>query len=140
MTALCHNHEDPELWFHGSKHATARAKAICGRCPVRAGCLAHALEHKIGHGVWGALTPTERHRLTHPRKPSVRSALPVPEPSAVRGVSWNAHKGCWAVVIRHGRRSHWVGQFADQGAAEAAAIAKCAELDTSPRRWSSRTA
>ena len=32
MTALCHNHEDPELWFHGSKHATARAKAICGRC------------------------------------------------------------------------------------------------------------
>ena len=30
MTALCHNHEDPELWFHGSKHATAKAKAPTG--------------------------------------------------------------------------------------------------------------
>ena len=28
MTALCHNHEDPELWFTGSKRAVARAKEI----------------------------------------------------------------------------------------------------------------
>jgi len=156
---LC-QHEDPELWFHDTKHKRAQAVAICNRCPVLAACRAHALEHRIGHGIWGGLTEDERRKIlaqrkprsrkTHPasqssrerpRKPSVKKMhSPSESPSEVRGVFWHATKGRWVVVIRHRGRMHWAGQFADQGAAEAAAIAKCAELDTSPRRWSSRTA
>jgi WhiB family redox-sensing transcriptional regulator len=153
VTALCHHHEDPELWFTGAKTAIAKAKAICERCPVRAGCLAHALEHKIAHGVWGGLTEDERRKILHQRKPrsrkthpasqspskrpcrpSVKTHPPSESPSDVRGVFWHATKGRWVVVIRHRSRMHWAGQFVDQGAAEAAAIARCAELDTSPRR------
>ena len=74
--------EDPELWF--TPGATAKAKAICGRCPVRAGCLAHALDHKIAHGVWGGLTPTERDRLTHPRRARREPSLVQPPSQAPR--------------------------------------------------------
>ncbi|MDY6995223.1 MAG: WhiB family transcriptional regulator [Actinomycetota bacterium] len=38
-------------------------KQICLRCPVRAQCLAHALEHPERHGIWGATTPRERAAL-----------------------------------------------------------------------------
>jgi len=156
MSPLC-KHEDPELWFHDTKHKRAQAVAICNQCPVLAACRAHALEHRIGHGIWGGLTEDERRKILHERKPRSRKAHPAsqsssehfrrkkkhpaPEsPSEVRGVFWHATKDRWVVVIRHRGRMHWAGQFVDQGAAEAAAIAKCAELDTSPRRWSSRTA
>ena len=156
---LCHG-EDPELWFTGSKRAVARAKAICNRCPVIDACRQQALEHRIAHGIWGGLTEDERCKILDQRKPRSRKTHPASQspskrpcrpsmekthppsesPSEVRGVFWHATKDRWVVVIRHRGRMHWAGQFVDQGAAEAAAIAKCAELDTSPRRWSSRTA
>ena len=132
---LCHG-EDPELWFHGTKRATAKAKAICVRCPVQQACRQHALDNEIGHGVWGGLTPTERHKILHPRKPRLRtpSTLPVPPLSDIRGVSWNAHKGRWAVAIWHGGRMHWGGCFTEQAEAEAVAIAKCVEFGTTTVR------
>lgn len=40
------------------------AKHVCAGCPVRARCLAHALAHREHHGIWGGLTPPERHRDT----------------------------------------------------------------------------
>lgn len=131
---LCHG-EDPELWFSGVRN-TRRAKEICNRCPAREACLAQALDEKIAYGIWGGLNERERHRILHPRK-SVRrpsSTLPIPEPSAVRGVSWNAHKGRWGVSIRHGGREHWLGSFVEQAAAEAVAIAKCVEFGTTTVR------
>ena len=138
MTLCC---EDPELWFTDTETAVARAKAICNRCPKLASCRAHALNTRERHGVWGGLTEAERDALLHPGKPRKRKlAPPGTEASGVRGVFWHATKDRWVVVIRHRGRMHWAGQFVDQGAAEAAAIAKYAELDTSPRRWSSRTA
>jgi hypothetical protein len=145
------------LWFPERRNTTAQAVAICNRCPTLKACRQHALEHRIAHGIWGGLTVDERRNILHQRKPRSRKTHPASQsssehfrlnkkhpasesPSEVRGVFWHATKDRWVVVILHRGRMHWAGQFVDQGAAEAAAIAKCAELDTSPRRWSSRTA
>lgn len=38
-------------------------RRLCTPCPVRAECLAFALEHHIAHGVWGGMTTAERVRL-----------------------------------------------------------------------------
>jgi WhiB family transcriptional regulator, redox-sensing transcriptional regulator len=48
----CHR-EDPELFFAESPSDVELAKALCGTCPVRAECLAGALERREPWGVWG---------------------------------------------------------------------------------------
>ena len=45
--------EDPELFFAESPRDTELAKAICRGCPLRAECLAGALERHEPWGVWG---------------------------------------------------------------------------------------
>ena len=42
-----------DLWFAESPAELERAKALCGGCPVRAECLAGALEREEPWGVWG---------------------------------------------------------------------------------------
>ncbi|GAA2690649.1 MULTISPECIES: WhiB family transcriptional regulator [Actinosynnema] len=56
--------EDPELFFPfpGQHDQVAAAKSVCGRCPVRQACLAHALHHDA-EGVWGGTTEDERRQL-----------------------------------------------------------------------------
>ena len=44
---------DPELFFAESPADVELAKALCRPCPVRAECLAGALERKEPWGVWG---------------------------------------------------------------------------------------
>ena len=44
---------DADLWFAESPAELERAKALCGGCPVRAACLAGALEREEPWGVWG---------------------------------------------------------------------------------------
>jgi WhiB family transcriptional regulator, redox-sensing transcriptional regulator len=46
------------------RQAEERAKAVCSSCPVRACCLAFAIEHDEAHGVWGGLTTEERRART----------------------------------------------------------------------------
>jgi Transcription factor WhiB len=48
---------DPDLFFPGKDdHKTiAAAKAICGRCPVRADCYARAVRNKERFGIWGGV-------------------------------------------------------------------------------------
>lgn len=41
----------------------ARAKAICGACPVRRPCLDYALRIREPHGIWGGLNEVERKQL-----------------------------------------------------------------------------
>ena len=45
--------EDPELWFAESPTQLEQAKAFCQDCPVRATCLAGALDRGEPWGVWG---------------------------------------------------------------------------------------
>lgn len=66
-SAACRD-EDPELFFPVSNmgpgaQQTARAKAVCARCPVRAECLSYALENGLDHGIFGGLTEHERRDL-----------------------------------------------------------------------------
>ena len=73
---------DPELFFPveavtgaGARQAAA-AKAVCGRCAVRANCLSYALE-AMPEGIWGGTTLEERrkaHRRRFRRKDSAQSA------------------------------------------------------------------
>jgi WhiB family redox-sensing transcriptional regulator len=56
---------DPELFFPVStaqgpaRRQAEAAKAICAQCPVRAVCLAYALE-VMPEGIWGGTTSEER--------------------------------------------------------------------------------
>jgi WhiB family transcriptional regulator, redox-sensing transcriptional regulator len=44
---------DPELFFAESPADVEQAKSLCRPCPVRAECLAGALERSEPWGVWG---------------------------------------------------------------------------------------
>ncbi|HET9422523.1 MAG TPA: WhiB family transcriptional regulator [Nocardioides sp.] len=44
---------DSELWFAESPSDLESAKALCADCPLRARCLAGALERREPWGVWG---------------------------------------------------------------------------------------
>lgn len=56
---------DIEVFFvdPSDRGALDRAKAVCARCEVRAACLDYAIRQGIADGVWGGLTPSERHAL-----------------------------------------------------------------------------
>jgi WhiB family redox-sensing transcriptional regulator len=45
--------EDPELFFAETPQDVELAKAMCKECPLRAECLAGALERREPWGVWG---------------------------------------------------------------------------------------
>ena len=54
------------------------AKQICRGCPVLDRCREHALSTPEQHGVWGAMTPTERARQRLDRRPHrTRDRLPI---------------------------------------------------------------
>ncbi|MGY0056119.1 WhiB family transcriptional regulator [Streptomyces sp. LZ34] len=61
--------EDPELFFPvgvagpAAQEQQARAKEVCGRCPVRDECLEYALSMGVTHGVWGGTGEEERRAL-----------------------------------------------------------------------------
>lgn len=40
------------------------AKDICNSCPVQRECLTTALANDEVHGIWGGLTPNERHLMS----------------------------------------------------------------------------
>jgi WhiB family redox-sensing transcriptional regulator len=48
----CRDHH-AELWFAERPEDVELAKALCGPCPARVGCLAGALERGEPWGVWG---------------------------------------------------------------------------------------
>jgi WhiB family redox-sensing transcriptional regulator len=49
-----------------------RVRALCSGCPVRARCLAEALDNRIEWGVWGGMTERERRALLR-KHPDVTS-------------------------------------------------------------------
>src|SRR5439155_25594307 len=72
----CHT-VDPDLWFAESPADVETAKALCLSCPLKAACLAGALERREPWGVWGGqlvlsgvVVPRKRPR-GRPRKDEV---------------------------------------------------------------------
>ncbi len=72
--------EDPELFFAETPQDVELAKAMCLECPLRAECLAGALERREPWGVWGGelflqgvVIPRKRLR-GRPRKDSSTAA------------------------------------------------------------------
>ena len=55
-------HPDGERGSSRNRRET-KAKAVCGTCPVRAECAAHALAVREPYGVWGGFSESERLRL-----------------------------------------------------------------------------
>lgn len=74
-SARCREY-DPDLFFPVGARTERRAKAICGRCPVKRDCLAFALDSKVEFGVWGGMSGRERQLL----RGSVGAALTTHEP------------------------------------------------------------
>jgi WhiB family redox-sensing transcriptional regulator len=76
--AMCRG-EDASLFFAPNhfepkeeKRARERkARAICGRCPVRMECLEYAIRIKETHGIWGGLNELERRLLVRDRERSL---------------------------------------------------------------------
>ena len=71
-SAACRSY-DSEFFFPIGKtgRATAeiqRAKAVCAACPVRAECLANALETHQDYGIWGGCDEDERRALRRQRR------------------------------------------------------------------------
>jgi WhiB family transcriptional regulator, redox-sensing transcriptional regulator len=60
--------EDPELFFPdpplgpAARSRVDAAKKVCGRCPVRAECMAYALATGQTDGIWGGATEQERRK------------------------------------------------------------------------------
>lgn len=57
---------DPNIFFPekgATKAAVREAKAVCRACPVKAECLAGALERREMYGIWGGTTETDRRKL-----------------------------------------------------------------------------
>ena len=82
--------DDADLWFAESPAELERAKALCGSCPVRAACLAGALEREEPWGVWGGeifergvVVPRKRPRGRPSKADLARDAAYAAAPGAV---------------------------------------------------------
>lgn len=71
----CRSHDPDRLFVPGA--AQREAKTVCNPCPVRAQCLAEALDRRIEFGIWGGMTERERRALLrrHPKVPSWAALL-----------------------------------------------------------------
>ena len=80
---------DPDLFFPissggASRGQEERAKAVCGRCGVRAECLAFAVATRQVHGVWGGLGEEELIRLQRSQRAPGGRPLPPRVPGTGR--------------------------------------------------------
>jgi WhiB family redox-sensing transcriptional regulator len=80
--------EDPELWFSDMPAGLELAKAHCQPCPVRAACLAGALQRREPHGVWGGEIFV-RGAITAVKRPRGRPRLR-PAPAAGPAAGYDA--------------------------------------------------
>jgi WhiB family redox-sensing transcriptional regulator len=71
--ALCAE-TDPEAFFPEVGEVPHAALSVCAKCPVRAACLADALNRRdVTHGVLGGMTPNERKQLLRERATTNRN-------------------------------------------------------------------
>jgi len=66
---LCRGHDSAQFFHPDGERGASRgrreaaARSVCGRCPVRAECAAHALAAREPYGVWGGFSEADRLRL-----------------------------------------------------------------------------
>ena len=66
---LCRGRDSAQFFHPDGERGASRgrrevaAKMVCGTCPVRAECAAHALSTREPYGIWGGFTESERLRL-----------------------------------------------------------------------------
>jgi WhiB family redox-sensing transcriptional regulator len=68
---------DPEAFFPEKGGSTREAKKVCVACPVKAQCLAYALDTNQRFGIWGGLSERERRALQPKKKTPARIAAAV---------------------------------------------------------------
>jgi len=58
-----------ELWFSDfGDHFDDSALRICRRCPVREKCRDYAIDNDLTDGIWGGMTPKQRHTYSRRTK------------------------------------------------------------------------
>lgn len=65
---------EPEIFFPERGGSSKAARAVCGKCQVRAECLEYALNNKEQFGIWGGTSERERRGLRRDRLRRLRSA------------------------------------------------------------------
>lgn len=61
LQGLCLTSDPDKLFVRGA--AQRKAAAMCRDCPVKAECLADALDNEVEFGVWGGMTERQRRAL-----------------------------------------------------------------------------
>jgi WhiB family transcriptional regulator, redox-sensing transcriptional regulator len=86
--SICRGYDPETFWpLSDSAEAAEPAKAICGRCPVEARCLAWAVGTGEEFGIFGGRTARERRKYgTGPLPEPKPEPQPEPKPSKVRTV------------------------------------------------------
>jgi WhiB family transcriptional regulator, redox-sensing transcriptional regulator len=77
--AICRD-TDPSMFFPvgttgPALHQIARAKQVCGECPVQTPCLEYALETNQDSGIWGGSTEDERRTIRRRIAATARAAV-----------------------------------------------------------------
>lgn len=62
---------DTEQFYSENVNSSRSVRLVCGQCAVREICLMDALERNEPYGIWGGLTPKERHSLSKRRRHAV---------------------------------------------------------------------
>lgn len=88
---------------------------ICGGCPVRKDCLAHALAQNESEGVWGGTTPAERKRLRRQIQKDARKSR-LRQPNSSLAPRWAKSSGI------HGTRGAYVNGCRCDDCTEAARL------------------
>jgi WhiB family redox-sensing transcriptional regulator len=84
--------EAPEIFFPDDDARSERrrneniAKSICRQCPVLAQCRDHALNTPELHGIWGAMTASERARIGRPQDTACGTPVASARPAVSRSV------------------------------------------------------
>ena len=77
--AICRD-TDPDLFFPVGTTGQAllqiaKAKEVCGECPVSTHCLEYAIVNGEKFGIWGGLSERERRRIRRQRAQDARRTV-----------------------------------------------------------------